>query len=65
MSIFCFLQNLDQSASASNDYLTHQNLKFLFYHFNNYFNRQRVKLLKVRHTTVIKNKIAIKMDGKK
>ena len=39
MIIFCFLQNLDQSASASNDYLTHQNLKFLFYHFNNYFNR--------------------------
>ena len=61
---FQFLQNVDQTINSSNDYLTHRNSKFLFYHFNNYLIDTQRETSKVRHTTVIKNKIAIKMMEK-
>ena len=42
------------------DMLTHRNLKFLFYNFDNYLNRIGKPLQLVRHTKIADDDIALK-----
>ena len=60
-----YLGNINKVANASNDYYTHRNSKYLFYRFNDLLLNLGRELHKIRHTSTIKNKIAIKIMQQK
>ena len=59
-----YLSNLDNITTATNDYYTHRNSKFLFYHFNDLLLNLGRDLYKIRHTTTITNKVAVQIMQK-
>ena len=60
-----YLQNIDEVIDSGNDFYTHRNSKYLFYRFNDLLLNLGRELHKIRHTSTIKNKIAIKIMQQK